>query len=218
MVKATTKPKGATSYKETVFGIIPRSRLIQLELEGTKRGLEYISELIQKRKSSKITPDLICDLHKVSFGWIFPKWAGKYRKIQVTFSGKEAPPYFQVPELIINLCSDLSERLKYLPNEDEEDFSTKMVEILAWFQHKFVFIHPFQDYNGRTARMLTTLVLLYFNLPPIELKAETGKDRSRYLKAMRKGDEGNLTLLETLINKALSESLEKIKKWKTHNN
>lgn len=73
MVKATTKPKGATSYKETAFGIIPRSRLIQLELEGIKRGLEYISELIQQRKSSKITPDLICKLHEVSFGWIFPK-------------------------------------------------------------------------------------------------------------------------------------------------
>lgn len=215
MVKITTKPKSATSFKETVFGIIPRSKLIQLELKGTKRGLEHISKLIQTRKSSKITSKLICGLHKISFGWIFPKWAGKYRKIQVTFSGKEAPPYFQVPELTINLCSDLEERLKHLPNQDAEDFIIKLVETLAWFQHRFVFIHPFQDYNGRTARMLTTLILLSFKLPPIELKAETGQDRNRYLKAMRKGDEGNFTPLETLINKALSESLENVKKWRS---
>lgn len=212
MVKATTKPKGATSYKETAFGIIPRSKLIQLELEGTKRGLEYISDLIQKRKSSKITPGLICKLHQVSFGWIFPKWAGKYRKIQVTFSGREAPLYHQVPGLVKNLCDDLEERLKHLPEENDENFIIKIVELLAWFQHKFVFIHPFQDYNGRTARILTTLLLLSLDLPPIELKAETGEDRKRYLKAMQKGDEGELTLLETLINKALSESLKKIKK------
>lgn len=211
MVKATTKPKGATSYKETAFGIIPRSKLIQLELEGTKRGLEHISKHIQEETSPKITPELICELHKVSFGWIFPKWAGKYRKIQVTYSGKEAPPYFQVPELIINLCSDLEERLKYLPHKDAEVFIIKLVEILAWFQHRFVFIHPFQDYNGRCARILTTFILLSLNLPPIELKAETGKDRKQYLKAMRKGDEEDLTLLETLINQALSESLEKFK-------
>ena len=212
MVKAKTKPKGATSYKETAFGIISRSRLIQLELEGTKSGLEFIHNLIQKGKDVKITPDLICRLHKVSFGWIFPKWAGKYRKIQVTFSGKEAPPYFQVPELVVNLCDDLSERLKYLPDKNDETFIIKVVELLAWFQHKFVFIHPFQDYNGRTARMLTTLILLQLNLPPIELKAETGADRKRYLRSMQKADEGNYSFLETLINSALLESLEKIKK------
>lgn len=212
MVKATTKPKGATSYKETAFGIIPRSKLIQLELEGTKRGLEYISELIQRRKSSKITPYLICKLHEISFAWIFPKWAGKYRKIQVTFSGKEAPPYYQLHELVANFCNDLEERLKYLPRPGEENFIVKVIELLAWFQHRFVFIHPFQDYNGRTARMLTTLILLRLNLPPIELKAETGKDRARYLRAMQKADKDDLTYLARLINNALFESLEKINK------
>lgn len=210
MTRATTKPKGATSYKETAFGIIPHSRLVQLELEGVKKGLEYIYDLTRVNRSSKLTPNLICKLHTVSFSWIFPEWAGKYRKIQVTFSGKEASPYFQVPELVINLCSDLEERLKYLPNNDKEDFIVRVVELLAWFQHRFVFIHPFQDYNGRTARMLTTLILLSLGLPPIELQAETGEDRKRYLSAMQKADEDNSTLLETLLNKALYESLEKI--------
>lgn len=59
--------------------------------------------------------------------------------------------------------------------------------------------------------MLTSFILLKLNLPPIELKAETGEDRKRYLKAMQKGDDGDLTFLETLINNALSESLEKIR-------
>ncbi len=212
MVKATTKPKGTTSYKETAFGIIPRQKLVQLELEGIKKGLEYIYGLIQENRPSKINPDLICKLHQVSFGWIFPNWAGKYRKIQVTFSGKEAPLYFQISELVINFCNDLEERLKHLSNKDHEGFIIEVIGLLAWFQHRFVFIHPFQDYNGRTARMLTTLILLSVDLPPIELKAETGEDRERYLKAMQKGDEGNLMPLEILINKALAESLEKIKK------
>ncbi len=107
MVKTTSKPKGATSYKETAFGVLPRSKLIALEIEGTKKGLEYIHDLIQVKKSVSVTPELICKLHEISFGWIFPKWAGKYRTIQVTFSGKEAQPYYLVPELIMNLCSDL---------------------------------------------------------------------------------------------------------------
>lgn len=112
----------------------------------------------------------------------------------------------------MNLCNDLDERLKHLLRKDSKDFIIKVVELLAWFQHRFVFIHPFQDYNGRTARMLTAFILLQLNLPPIELKAETGEDRTRYLKAMQKADEGNFSFLETLINSALFESLEKVEK------
>ena len=212
MPKAKTKPKSATSYKETVFGIIPRNKLVRLEIQGIKKGLEYIHDLVQKEQASKITPKLICKLHQVSFGWIFPKWAGKYRKIQVTFSGKEAPAYYLITELIISLCSDLKERLKYLSKPDSENFIIKVVELLAWFQHKLVFIHPFQDYNGRIARILTTFILLQLKLPPIELKAETGRDRRRYLDAMQKADKGTFSLLESLIDNALSESLERIKK------
>ena len=83
MAKTTTKPKGATSFKQTSFGIISRSKLLQLEIEGTKRGLMYLYDLMLQQKSVAITPQFICALHGVAFGWIFPDWAGKYRKIQV---------------------------------------------------------------------------------------------------------------------------------------
>lgn len=36
------KRKGETSYKETAFGIIPRSKLIPLEIEGIKRAWDFI--------------------------------------------------------------------------------------------------------------------------------------------------------------------------------
>ncbi len=64
MRKSSTKPKGATSYKDTAFGIIPRTKLLQLEIEGTKKGLEYIDSLIVKKRNKQITPDLICNLHR----------------------------------------------------------------------------------------------------------------------------------------------------------
>ncbi len=208
MYNSSTRPKSATSYKETVFGIIPRSKLLILEIEGTKKGLEYIGELVKEDKNTPITPELICKLHNVSFGWIFPDWAGQYRKIQVTFSDKEAPQYFQVSELVTNLCADIAERIKHLPAKEKEEYIIDVVMLLAWFQHRFVFIHPFQDYNGRTARMLTIHILLKLNLPPIELKAETEADREQYLTAMQKADKGDFALLEQLISTALSEALQ----------
>ena len=142
----------------------------------------------------------------------FPAMGRKYRKIQVTFSDKEAPPYFQVPELVSNLCDDLAERLKHLPQQESEEFILEMVRLLAWFQHRFVFIHPFQDYNGRTARMLTILILLKFDLPPIEIQAEKGSDRENYLTAMKEADKGDYSLLEQLLGQALSERLQSSQK------
>ncbi|MBI3385632.1 Fic family protein [Candidatus Gottesmanbacteria bacterium] len=209
MAKSTTKPKGATSYKETALGIISRSKLLRLELEGTKKGLEYLHDLVKKQKSVVITPELICALHGIAFGWIFPRWAGKYRKIQVTFSGKEAAPYYRLPELVIDLCRDLEERLRQLSDPTREEFIVEVTRLLSWFQHRLVFIHPFQDYNGRIARMITILILLNLNLPPFEIKGGTKTDRERYIIAMQNADAGDFSELESLIHQALREALER---------
>src|SRR3989339_4441 len=192
-------PKGSTSYKDTKFGIVPRSKLVKLEIEGVKKGLEFIYKLSVKNKKTKITPELIKKIHRISFGWIFPKWAGKFRTIQVTFSEKEAPSYFKINELVINLCLDLNEQIKHLPIETSGKYLSEIIKLLAQFQHRFVFIHPFNDYSGRTARLLTTLLLLNFRLPLIEIKSSTKLDRKKYIRAMQEADEGNYSNLEKLI-------------------
>src|SRR5579859_4875576 len=209
MPKGSTKPPGATSFKQTAFGIIPRHQLLELELQGTKKGLDCLYDLLKANQDVEITPSLICELHAISFQWIFPDWAGKFRAIRVTYSGKEAPMYFQVPELIKNLCADLQVRFQNLPKSFEQNFIQDVVSLLAWFQYQFVFIHPFQDYNGRMARMLTTLILLKLKLPPASVTVEEKMDRKRYLKAMQLGDLGDLSLLEKIIEKALTRELSK---------
>lgn len=204
--KSSTKPKGATSYKETAFGIISHKKLLPMELEGTKKGLEFIKDSLKNNKNIEINSELILKIHRLSFGWIFPDWAGKYRTIRVEFSGKEPVLPYKIPEMIENLCADLKIRTKNL-NIKSDNFIEEVVELISWFQHHFVLIHPFQDYNGRVARMLTILILLSLNLPAIEIKADRGSDRNKYLEAMYAADEGDYTKLENLISRALTESL-----------
>ncbi len=205
----TTKPKGATSYKETAFGILPRSKIIPLEAEGTKKALQYIVRLSERK--SKITPELIQDIHEEGFGFIFPDWAGKFRTVDVTVGEYEPPHYSKIAVLVKNLCDDLEERLKYIPSpKNEEQFLAEVISLLAWFQHGFVWIHPFKDYNGRIARLLTNLLVLNFGLPILEIEAETGQDRQRYVKAMKAADDHDYSKLERLIANVLKESLEKV--------
>lgn len=205
----STKPKGATSYKETSFGILPRSKVVQLEQKGVAKVLKYILKLSSKK--AEITPKLICDIHKTGFGFIFPDWAGKFRTIDVTVGDFEPPHYSQVPELVKNLCEDVEERLKHIPSSsNEEKFLEQAIVLLAWFQHRFVWTHPFNDYNGRVARLVTNLLALNLGLPIITIKAETGKDRVNYMNAIKAADTHDLSKLENLIADALKESLEKV--------
>lgn len=44
------KRKGETSYKETVFGILPRSELIPLEIEGIKKAWDFVVKWREKAK------------------------------------------------------------------------------------------------------------------------------------------------------------------------
>jgi Fic family protein len=204
----STRPKSATSYKDSAFGIIPRSQVVLLEKEGVKKAQQYIISLSEQK--AEITPDLIKTVHREGFGFIFPDWAGKWRTVDVTVGTYEPPHYSRVPELVKNLCDDFNERLKHLPSpEAGETFLAEAISLCAWFQHQFVWIHPFKDYNGRVARLLINLIFLELGFPFVTIKAETGKDREKYIAAMNSADEQDFTELESLIENALQESLEK---------
>jgi len=208
-VAKSTKRKSTTSYRDTAFGIIPRSKVVELEKKGIKNALQYIIKLSEEK--SAITPELIRDVHKVGFGFIFPDWAGKFRTIDVTVGEFIPPHYSRIAVLVKNLCDDLAERLQHIPSPEKEDqFLAETISLLAWFQHRFVWIHPFKDYNGRIARLLTNLLALHMGLPILTIRAETERDRERYVRAMRAADQHNYSKLERLIAQALTKILERL--------
>src|SRR3989337_778383 len=62
---------------------------LELEKQGIKKAQQYILELSEKR--TKITPALVCNVHREGFGFIFPDWAGKLRTEDVTVGEDEQP-------------------------------------------------------------------------------------------------------------------------------
>lgn len=206
------KPKisSETSWKETKFGILPRSRVIQLEIQGTQKGLLLLQQIAQNKKLLSL--EFIKKIHKKCFGDILQNYAGVFRTIQVEYSGKEAPHFSKVHELMQNLVSDTEYALNQLPSKTADSYITDMVRLLALFQHRFVVIHPFVDYNGRMSRMFTNYVLMREELPIIEIPVTTNLLRKKYIQVLQKADEGNYQALQDVIGKALNESLESIGK------
>ena len=120
-----------------------------------------------------------------------------YRKVQVFIQGSEHIP--PEPEKVPNLM------LYYIYNyeHDEQEIFTK----IAKYHIEFEKIHPFEDGNGRTGRLLINYELLKNNLFPVVIEKE---DRIKYFEYLRDND--NLGLAKWL--KELSDrEEERIKKF-----
>ena len=98
-----------------------------------------------------------------------------YRTVQVFIRGSEHIP--PEPEKIPNLM------MYYVHNynHDEQDIFTK----IAKYHIDFEKIHPFEDGNGRTGRLLINYELLKNNLPPVVIEKD---DRIKYFEFLRNND------------------------------
>lgn len=207
------KRKGETSYKETAFGIIPRSKLIPLEIEGIKRAWDFV--LLKNEKGElPLTSEFVKKLHKIGFAWIFPQMGGKYRSIEVVVSKHTPPKFYLIPQLMVEFFEDLKARTKHLPKIDEEIFLDELISLLAWSHNKFLWIHPFQDYNGRIGRLLNNIILINLNLPPINMNVDTKSNRDKYIEALQLADNHDYTKLEDIMKKAIVKAIVNLKNKK----
>jgi hypothetical protein len=77
--------------------------------------------------------------------------------------------------------------------------------LAATFHYKFIRIHPFDDGNGRLARILMNFILLGHGFPPVVIK--TG-EKSAYFRALQQADVGNLEAFAMYIGEQLAYSLD----------
>jgi cell filamentation protein len=78
------------------------------------------------------------------------------------------------------------------------------IDCLTFAHYEFIRIHPFNNGNGRTGRILMNIVALKFGYKPLELYYREGDSRKIYIDAMKWADNGNIEPLATLIIKELT--------------
>jgi Fic family protein len=86
------------------------------------------------------------------------------------------------PEETPSLMSDLVEWYR----EEERKGELKVEELAALFHYRYIRIHPFEDGNGRIARLLVNYILLRNDYPMLVIRTD---DRRNYLKALHQCDQ-----------------------------
>lgn len=79
--------------------------------------------------------------------------------------------------------------------------------ISAWFHHGFTTIHPFQDGNGRVARLLASLIFIKFGYFPFTVLREEAK--VKYIEALETADEGESQKLVTYFAEVQKRNIQK---------
>ena len=81
---------------------------------------------------------------------------------------------------------------------DYKNQQTEPEVLAAWLHHRFTQIHPFQDGNGRIARVLASLVFIQCGWFPLLVTRDMRPD---YITALEKADHGELDDLVLLFSK-----------------
>ena len=115
--------------------------------------------------------------------------------------------YFADPMEVNAKMADLMER--YNEYEDLPESDKDPIRFAAEFHYRFIIIHPFDDGNGRMARILMNLILMRAGYPPAIIQTDK---RDKYLLALeladRNKDQPDLTAFIYEVAKGLKYSLE----------
>lgn len=124
------------------------------EAEGLARAIDALiaGKLV-------VSEDTILMFHRLIMQGIDDENAGKYRKIQVYISGDDHRP----PRA--SEVAGLMQELMIWYKKSEKILHPTL--LASEFHYRFVKIHPFVDGNGRTARLLSNLILMSHGYPMI---------------------------------------------------
>lgn len=151
--------------------IAPRKPLEDvLEAKAAERVLDFA-----KNSKDDFDPEFILKLHRLYFTNTKPGIAGRYKTAQNRIMGSN----FETtqPEMVI------TDMKLYFKEYEKLRKELHPLELAAWCHWKLVRIHPFQDGNGRIARIIMNYVLNKNGYAMIDIKT---KERQRYFDALER--------------------------------
>jgi Fic family protein len=163
-----------------------------LEIVNHREAITYVQSLASA--DYKLTERDVLDVHEIVLNKIQKDFAGRFRTAGVRIGGANfiPPNALRVPDYITELI------------EWENTSKMDILQKVTLFHHRFVWVHPFFDGNGRTVRLLMNLLLMKEGFPPAVI---LGVDRKRYYQALNLANNGNFDKLLFLIVQAVDRSL-----------
>lgn len=195
---------------ELIFDPIEKARR---EAENGVRQFKTATKIIidqiwDGERKFRLTQALILQLHQQALEGLHPL-AGTYRNspVRIGQSHHNPPPHIEVPDHVAEMCRYVNE------NWDERN----AIHLAAYVLWRMNWIHPFADGNGRTARVVSYVVLnikLKSLLPGTPtIPDQIAADKKPYYDELEKADAGwkherlHLAGMEKMLEEMLERQL-----------
>jgi Fic family protein len=190
----TLSPVETTLVIEKGITIAGKPLKDHLEALDHYDAIRYVRELASE--DTPLTEADIRNLHRLVMQRSRPDIAGQYADL-ARFVRTETGRYqFPAPAEVPALMGDFATWLRAEKATPETAFAA---------HRKLVDIHPFNDGNGRTARLLMNLILIRAGYPPVAIRPQ---DRPVYILGLQESQGGQGTEnLDALLFESLNETL-----------
>lgn len=161
-----------------------------------QKAIDWLTDRVSQKHQLSVKD--ILHLHFLVMSGIESEFAGVIRtgRVRITGANFIPPNPLKVPELLDELIEWVLQNPQNLG----------IVELISVFHHRFVWIHPFFDGNGRTARLVMNLLLMQQGYPPlIILKV----DRLKYYRALNEANLLKYDKLCLLFFQGIEQSLDR---------
>ena len=190
------------TLKETLLvlreGITIKGRNFQehLEAKNHEEAMDFLFEVVDSKKRLTLSHHLIRQLHQLVVKDTEARTAGIYRNTDVQILGsKHRPPAGH------QVQAQMTKFIEWL-SKSEKNYHP--VEFAALVHHRFVAIHPFEDGNGRTGRLLMNLLLMRKGFPIAIIQKN---DRAKYYRALDGADRGHEEAIVRIVAQAVERTL-----------
>ncbi len=198
------------TYSFLMYGLTAKGKPFKdhLDIKGHNEAIDFLVSIVKDDRD--LTEGDIRDLHKMILVEPYKSATqtsektiriGEYKQYPnhvITITGETH--YYATPEEVPILMHELVS----FYNEARKNPNIHPSVLAAFVHHRFVNIHPFDDGNGRLARILMNLILMKNGYPPAIIKL---KERTDYYAALNQADKNEYQSITELIAETVLESM-----------
>lgn len=184
-------PNNPEELLPNLLGLKTSGEVALSEFEGFLKTEIILTESLTSRTRFNIA--YILKIHKLALGHLYG-FAGKLRDVNISKGGF---PFAAARFLSQSMQSFEEEMLAKLPNK--YDSREQLINDIAVVHGEFLFIHPFREGNGRTARILANLMSRKQGYGVLRFEKIGDEEFKLYVLAVQKSAEKDYSKMIKLI-------------------
>jgi len=184
-------PKSEGELLPNKLGLTDPLEIQREEYRGFLRAeLKYESQI---ERIDQFDWDLISSIHQTALSHLY-EFAGKLRQVNISKSGFLFPAAQHLDNAVQIYEQEF---LIAIPGAIKSE--SQLIEITAPAHAELLFIHPFREGNGRTARLFSNLIALKHGFERFHFDEIKESRKNEYIKAVQSAAEKNYEPMKKLF-------------------